>query len=258
MDWERAQTRRVGAMESSLLEMGELVCVRHRIPAGFDSAPLYRGLPDDACPCEHWCYLVSGSLRYRFASDEGVLTVGAGDAFHLRAGHLAEVLEDAELIEFTDAAAYRRKARHLESRQVEDRASGELIVFSRTAEETSGELLEVDDFWPHPDHRTPEHVHPEIEEEWEVIAGRVEFEIGGVERTLGPGETIVAPPGTPHRARAVGDEPPRLRIRMRPALRWQKFVERLFRLELDGEGGRDQAALAALMSEFAREIAPPG
>jgi predicted ester cyclase len=106
-----------GEMESQILELGEMVCVRYRIPAGFDSAPLYRGLPDDMCPCEHWCYLVRGALRYRF-SDGDTTDVRAGDAFHLKAGHLADVLEDAELIEFTRTEDYRRKAAHLASSQV--------------------------------------------------------------------------------------------------------------------------------------------
>ena len=70
-----------------LVEEGGMTLVRHRIPAGFDSAPLYRGLPDDMCPCEHWCYLARGELRYRFA--------------------------DAELIELTRSEEYRRKAEHL-------------------------------------------------------------------------------------------------------------------------------------------------
>jgi hypothetical protein len=112
--WERAEVSRSGVMESHLLEMGEMVCVKHLLPAGFDSAPLYMGLPDDMCPCEHWCYLVRGALRYRFA-DGGSLEARAGDAFHLRAGHLTEVLEDAELIELTRAEEYRRKAAHLAS-----------------------------------------------------------------------------------------------------------------------------------------------
>jgi hypothetical protein len=112
MGWEQAVVSRIGGFESALLDLGEIVCARHLIPAGFDSAPLYRGLPDDMCPCEHWCYLVKGRLRYRFADGEE-LAVQAGEAFHLRAGHLAEALEDAELIEFTAAAQYRRKAEHL-------------------------------------------------------------------------------------------------------------------------------------------------
>jgi hypothetical protein len=46
------------------------------------------------------------------------LEVEAGDAFHVRPGHLADVLEQSELIEFTPAAAYRRKEEHL-ARQAE-------------------------------------------------------------------------------------------------------------------------------------------
>ncbi|MEX2105727.1 MAG: hypothetical protein WD810_02405 [Solirubrobacterales bacterium] len=48
--------------------------------------------------------------------------------------------------------------------QIENPAAGERIVFVQTAAETGGELLEMDDFWTHTDHRTPEHVHPEMEE----------------------------------------------------------------------------------------------
>jgi hypothetical protein len=101
-------------MESQVLELGEMVCARHLIPGGFDSTPLYRGLPDDMCPCEHWCYLVRGKLRYRF-TDGTAREFEAGDAFHLQAGHLADALEDAELIEFTRAEDYRRKVEHLEA-----------------------------------------------------------------------------------------------------------------------------------------------
>lgn len=118
MHWDEAEVSHVGELESQLLEMGSMVCARHLVPAGFDSAPLYRGLPDDMCPCEHWCYLVRGRLRYRFA-DGGELAVEAGEAFHLRGGHLADVQGDAELIEFTDAESYRRKAEHLAHRKEE-------------------------------------------------------------------------------------------------------------------------------------------
>jgi hypothetical protein len=103
-------------MESEVLDLGEMICARHLIPAGFDSTSLYRGLPEDMCPCEHWCYLAQGRLRYRFA-DGGTREVEAGEAFHVQAGHLADVLEDAELIEFTAADEYRRKAKHVKRRQ---------------------------------------------------------------------------------------------------------------------------------------------
>jgi len=115
MGWEQAERAELGAMSSETIELDGMVATRHWIPAGFDSAPLYRGLPDDMCPCEHWCYLVKGKLHYRFVDGE-TLSAKAGDAFHLRAGHLADVLEDAELIEFTPAQDYRRKAKHLAQR----------------------------------------------------------------------------------------------------------------------------------------------
>jgi Mannose-6-phosphate isomerase len=144
---------------------------------------------------------------------------------------------------------------------IENAVTGERIVFLRTGEETDGELLEMDDFWARADHLTPEHVHPEMEERWEVIAGSVRFEIGGVKRTVGPGETIVAPPGTPHTARNIGEEPAHLRIQMRPALRWQEFVERLFTLSTRAGGngsGEIDAALVELVAEFGREVVPSG
>jgi mannose-6-phosphate isomerase-like protein (cupin superfamily) len=151
----------------------------------------------------------------------------------------------------------------LPRREIENPATGERIVFLRTAEETGGALLEMDDLWARADHQTPAHVHPAIEEQWEVIAGIVRFEIGGVARTIEAGETIVAPAGTPHTACNVGERPAHLRIRMRPALRWQEFVERLFALagssQSNERGMPGPGSLTALMREFSREIAavPP-
>lgn len=112
MSWEGAAISRLGEMVTETLEMGEMVLARHHIPEGFDSAPHYRGLPDDMCPCEHWIYLASGELSYRFAEGEP-LTVKAGDAAHVRAGHLADALADSVLIELTRAEDYKRKAEHL-------------------------------------------------------------------------------------------------------------------------------------------------
>jgi hypothetical protein len=112
MSWNDARVTRIGAMVSEVLELGEMTIARHRVPAGFDSSPHYRGLPDDMCPCEHWCYLARGELRYRFA-DGTQMTAAEGDGFHVRGGHLVDVLADAELIELTRSEQYRRKADHL-------------------------------------------------------------------------------------------------------------------------------------------------
>jgi len=137
--------------------------------------------------------------------------------------------------------------------------TGERIVFRKTAADTDGALLEMDDFWMRPGHRAPAHVHPEMQERWEIIAGTACFRIAGVERIAGPGEVIVAAPGVPHQAWSHAVEPVHVRIQMRPALRWETFVERLFALARDGhrseQGVPDPALTLELLREFPREIA---
>ena len=128
---------------------------------------------------------------------------------------------------------------------IENRVTGERITFVTTAADSGGEVVAMDSVWPRPGSRAIEHVHPAAEERWEVAAGRAGFRIGGEERFAGPGEVVVAPPGTPHVAWNAGEDEVRVRIELRPALRWEEFAERLFR------GDEDPAALLA---EFTPEI----
>ena len=130
-----------------------------------------------------------------------------------------------------------------EGQTVENGATGERITFLSIADD----LLVMDDVWPRPGHRAIEHVHPEMEERWTVIEGRAAFRIGNEELELGPGEWVAAAAGTSHLAWNPTDAPVRLRIEMRPALRWAEFTERLFR----GDPPAD------LLREFSREIALP-
>lgn len=130
-------------------------------------------------------------------------------------------------------------------RPIVNPATGEELSF---LSETS-ELLVMENTWTHPDHRTVEHVHPGMEERWEVLEGVAAFRIGGAETVCGPGESVVAPPGVPHQAWNAGEGRVRLRIEMRPALRWREFVERLF-----ANGGAPEPGMLA---EFGREVAPP-
>jgi hypothetical protein len=101
--------------------------------------------------------------------------------------------------------------------------------------------------------RTPEHVHPEMEERFEVISGEARFRIAGDERSAGPGDVVTVPAGTPHVAWNPADAEARLRLQFRPALRWEDFVDRLFALAR--EGRLDE--VPKLMAEFPREVAAP-
>jgi ketosteroid isomerase-like protein len=147
MDWSDAQVSRSGEMESQTLDLGEMVGARHLIPAGFDSAPYYRGLPDGMCPCEHWCYLVRGKLRYRFVDGESI-EVKAGDVFRVRGGHLADVLEDAELIELTQAEDYRRKAESVKQAAVERILKAAYAAFNDRDLDKAIALMHPNVDWP--------------------------------------------------------------------------------------------------------------
>ncbi|HEV3320737.1 MAG TPA: cupin domain-containing protein [Solirubrobacteraceae bacterium] len=137
--------------------------------------------------------------------------------------------------------------------------TGERIVFRKTAADTGGKLLEMDDFWTQRGHRAPVHIHPEMQERWEILSGTACFRIAGSERTAGPGEVVVADPGVPHLAWNPTDERVHLRIQMRPALHWERFVERLFALVSNGvrgeRGDPEPVLMLELLREFPREIA---
>lgn len=119
--------------------------------------------------------------------------------------------------------------------------TGEEIVF----ELRTPERLVMLATWTRPGRRVAAHLHPEMEERYDVRAGVAAFRIGGVERRAGEGETVVVPSGTPHLAWNPTDGVVRVRITMTPALRWADFVERLF-------SGADPGGLVA---EYHREIA---
>jgi mannose-6-phosphate isomerase-like protein (cupin superfamily) len=121
--------------------------------------------------------------------------------------------------------------------------TGEIVEFLVETDE----LLRMGMTWTRPGVRAVRHAHPGMEERWEVLEGRAAFEVDGVTVEAEPGSCVVAAPGRPHLAWNPTDRPVRLRIEMRPALRWAEFVRRLF----DGEDAvglldefRDETVLA--------------
>jgi hypothetical protein len=87
-----AQTRAV--------EHGGMTLAFERLSAGIETAPLFKGLPDDACQSPHWGYLVEGRLRV-IDVDGTEETISAGQAYYLPAGHNVIVEEDALVVEFS-------------------------------------------------------------------------------------------------------------------------------------------------------------
>ena len=86
-----------------------------------------------------------------------------------------------------------------------------------------------------------------MEERFEVLEGRAAFRVNGVEVVAAAGEIVVAPPGSRHLAGNPTDAPVRLKIEMRPGLRWEEFIRRFFR-------GDDPMQL---LSEYSAEVVIP-
>jgi mannose-6-phosphate isomerase-like protein (cupin superfamily) len=119
---------------------------------------------------------------------------------------------------------------------IESRAIGERMVFLRTAEETNGELLDMEVRY-NPALRwddVPYHLHPRQDEQFTVLDGMLTVEIAGVRRVYVAGEQFSVPRGTEHAMRNLGTLPVRVRWEVRPALNTQQFFETTFGLADEG------------------------
>jgi quercetin dioxygenase-like cupin family protein len=137
--------------------------------------------------------------------------------------------------------------------------TGLRTMFRKTAEETSGERLQVD--WiGEPSWTTgPDHVHPRQEERFEVLSGRLGLRADGIERVHGVGDVIVVSAGSPHAAWNAGDDEVHVLVDFRPALRTETAFEALAGLARDGKTNRAGAPksplmLALVLHEFEEEI----
>ena len=129
-------------------------------------------------------------------------------------------------------------------RTFENARTGECATFIRS----DPELVVVESRWPRPGHRAPAHIHPEMEETYTVLSGRAAFRVDGVESEVGAGGVVVVPAGALHEAWNPNEGEVRMRMELRPGLRWEAFVRRAF------AGSEDPRAL---LTEFRREIVIP-
>ena len=111
---------------------------------------------------------------------------------------------------------------------------GQRVVCLSNAAAMGGDLLRFT-FWMRGGAVAPPlHIHPRQEERIEVVNGNVRSVSAGVERVLGPGERIASPPGVPHSVGPAGAEPVEMIVEFRPALDFERFIERTFALDRAG------------------------
>jgi quercetin dioxygenase-like cupin family protein len=137
-------------------------------------------------------------------------------------------------------------------------ATGERYVFRAAAGSTVGPLLELDGFLAPSGGVPAEHVHPEQEERFELIAGASGFKLDRQELVAAPGDVVVVRPGMRHVWWNRGASEVHARITFRPALRTEEFLRALFALvaagRTDAQGRPGLLRGAVLMHEFQREV----
>jgi mannose-6-phosphate isomerase-like protein (cupin superfamily) len=88
----------------------------------------------------------------------------------------------------------------------------------------------------------PKHHHPNQDEHFEVLEGRVRTVIAGESRSYGSGESFDVPAKTTHQM--GGDGPAKIRWEVRPALRTAEFFEIAY------AGTADENFLEEFKNEF--------
>ena len=142
---------------------------------------------------------------------------------------------------------------------IEEPHTGQRVVFRRRASERV-----AGDLFVRPGGYVPVHVHALQVERFEGVSGTLRFRLGRKQVTLGPGDTVVVPAGTPHGFRNVGPETANFLIELIPPLRGEEGLRTLFglqrdaRLRVTGLGvPRPVLQVAVLFDEYLDEIHLP-
>jgi quercetin dioxygenase-like cupin family protein len=137
-------------------------------------------------------------------------------------------------------------------------ASGQRLIVRRTARETRGRLLELERFYPPRGPQPPDHVHPEQEELFEVMAGSLWARVSGREQHLDPGDVLTISAGTPHSLWNAEPVEAHVVWHTYPALDTEVLVETLWALgqagKTDRRGMPNPLQMAVLLRAYQREV----
>jgi quercetin dioxygenase-like cupin family protein len=114
---------------------------------------------------------------------------------------------------------------------------------------TEGDVLRVE-IWTAPGGGVlAEHVHPKLEERYEVLEGDVTFRLDSKPRRAGPGERLVVPAGVRHSFQNTGEGTAHLLVEADPALQLRESIEGGVRLAEAGmltAGGKPRGLRALI------------
>lgn len=113
--------------------------------------------------------------------------------------------------------------------------TGQRMKFLCTAQDTNGEVLQIECVSPPSGVKEPEHIHPYQENRFEIHSGALMFSIAGKERRAAAGEVVTIPANVAHFFWNAGEKDAQYIQEFRPALRSEYFFETLFGLARDGK-----------------------
>jgi hypothetical protein len=102
----RAVFSKEGVGEVYSAESGPMTIEFGRVEQTLDATPLFTGLPDDMCQCDHYGYVIKGTFKFR--TKEGEVAFNGGDAFHAAPGHIPLPQAGCEWVTFTRTIEQRR------------------------------------------------------------------------------------------------------------------------------------------------------
>lgn len=124
---------------------------------------------------------------------------------------------------------------------------GVVASVSTPAEATGGEYVEME-VTAEPGAETAIHIHPDMDERYQVLSGTLDIFHDGRWRSVGGGESFSVSRGEVHGFRNSADQPTRFINRHTPALRFQSHLETVHRLVAEGKvrGVKDLRSLIYL------------
>ncbi|QBD80362.1 cupin domain-containing protein [Ktedonosporobacter rubrisoli] len=141
-----------------------------------------------------------------------------------------------------------------------DPIRGQRLIFRQTARDSKSELVEVEAHYRSYSEAPPEHLHPEQEEYFEILAGSIDTKINGQERRYEAGESFRIPAGIVHQMWNGDSTEARLLWQTRPALHTEDFFAIMWGLAQAGKTNKaglpNLLQLAVILQQYRREFRP--
>jgi quercetin dioxygenase-like cupin family protein len=118
---------------------------------------------------------------------------------------------------------------------IENSVTGERLLFLETSRETGGEYVLVECTVQPNGFVAAAHVHPYQTERFEIEQGTIKFKLDGKEIVAEAGDTVVVPAGASHKFWNAGETEAVFVTEVRPALQFERLIETMFSLAIDGK-----------------------